>query len=178
MVASMKNEERTWRGKVGGMWKEIGRLQFDYLVSQGLRPEHRLLDVGCGCLRGGIHFVSYLADGHYYGIDKDEYLLVSARDVELPEAGLAHRQVHLLCRDDFDFARFGARFDYALAQSVFTHLPWNSILRCLVEMQAVTRSSPGMSTHSVVPPFRQRSSTLCVPSVDRCSVTTSDCMTT
>lgn len=135
--ANHEERRRQWRGKVGGMWEEIGRLQFDYLVSQGLRPKHRLLDVGCGCLRGGIHFIPYLADGHYYGIDKNEDLLASAREEELPEAGLAHRQVHLLCRDDFAFSHFSVPFDFALAQSVFTHLPWNSILRCLVEMQAV-----------------------------------------
>lgn len=130
-------EERPWRGSVGGMWDTIGRLQFEYLVSQGLRPEHRLLDVGCGCLRGGVHFIAYLADGHYYGIDRNAYLLESGREHELPLAGLSDRHVTLLCRDDFDFSQFGVSFDFALAQSVFTHLAWNSILRCLVEMQAV-----------------------------------------
>lgn len=50
-----------WRGKVGGMWEEIGMLQFQFLVAQGIRAEHRLLDVGCGCLRGGIHLTGYLS---------------------------------------------------------------------------------------------------------------------
>lgn len=118
------------------MWDEIGRLQFDYLVSRGLRHEHRFLDLGCGCLRAGVHFVPYLADGHYYGIDKKQSLLEAGRE-ELADAGLAERRVHLLCRDDFDCSGFGVRFDFAIAQSVFTHLTWNSILRCLVEMQAV-----------------------------------------
>jgi len=40
------------RRYVGGMWEEIGQLQFDYLVSQGLRPEHVFCDVACGSLRG------------------------------------------------------------------------------------------------------------------------------
>jgi SAM-dependent methyltransferase len=119
------------------MWDEIGRLQFDYLVSHGLRPGHRLLDVGCGCLRGGVHFIAYLADGHYYGIDRNAYLLESGRQQELALAGLSDRQVTLLCRDDFDFSRFGVRFDFALAQSVFTHLPWTSILQCLIAMRTV-----------------------------------------
>ncbi|HEY7982454.1 MAG TPA: hypothetical protein VID19_13355, partial [Candidatus Eremiobacteraceae bacterium] len=36
------------RAYVGGIWEEIGKLQFDFLVAHGLRPEHHLVDVGCG----------------------------------------------------------------------------------------------------------------------------------
>src|SRR3954468_23923578 len=71
------------RRHVGGAWEEIGRLQFDYLVSQGLRPHHRLLDVGCGAMRGGVHFAAYLDPGHYFGIDVNDRLLEAARRVEI-----------------------------------------------------------------------------------------------
>ncbi|MBN2303471.1 MAG: class I SAM-dependent methyltransferase [Anaerolineae bacterium] len=127
------------RKAVGAGWDEIGPFQFDFLVSQGLQPEHYLLDVGCGSLRGGVHFVRYLEDGHYYGIDAQQWLLDAAREIELPQAGLADRTVHLLCRDDFDASSFGVRFDYALAQSVYSHLPWNSIYRSLVNVQKVLK---------------------------------------
>lgn len=116
---------------VGGLWEELGRLQLDFLLEQGLRPEHRFLDVGCGSLRGGVHFIPYLEDGNYHGIDAQDWLLLAAEEVELPRHGLEGRRVHLECRDDFDFRVFGKRFEFALAQSVFTHLPWNSIQRCL-----------------------------------------------
>ena len=36
------------RDMVGGMWDEIGRLQFEFLRARGLKPNHRLLDIGCG----------------------------------------------------------------------------------------------------------------------------------
>ena len=39
--------------------------------------------------------------------------------------------------EDFGFERLGQTFDYALAQSVFTHLPLNSIIRCLMNMEGV-----------------------------------------
>jgi hypothetical protein len=42
------------RDLVGGLWEELGRLQFEFLVGAGLRPEMRLLDIGCGCPRGGV----------------------------------------------------------------------------------------------------------------------------
>ena len=57
------------RDMVGGMWEEIGRLQFEFLRARGLKPRHRLLDIGCGSLRGGIHAINYLETGNYYGLD-------------------------------------------------------------------------------------------------------------
>lgn len=122
---------------VGGLWDEMGELQFRYLMDQGLRPEHRLLDIGCGSLRGGVHFVQALDDGNYYGMDAADWLLTAAREVELPRYGLADRTVHLECRDDFRFSAFDTTFDLAIAQSVFTHLRWNSIQRCLEELRGV-----------------------------------------
>ena len=62
--------KRDWhRAAVGGRWEEIGRLQFDFLVRQGLMPEHFFLDVGCGSWRGGVHFVDYLLSHRYFGVD-------------------------------------------------------------------------------------------------------------
>jgi hypothetical protein len=34
------------RGAVGGLWDELGRWQFELLLRAGLKPSHRLLDVG------------------------------------------------------------------------------------------------------------------------------------
>jgi SAM-dependent methyltransferase len=126
-----------WRHAVGGMWDEIGTLQYRFLSERGLLPQHRFLDIGCGSLRGGIHFIRYLEAGHYYGIDRDQNLLDAGRQFELGLQEFSRRRPTLLCRDDFDFTRFGVEFDYALAQSVFTHLTWNSILRCLVNVKKV-----------------------------------------
>jgi len=124
------------RRVVGGMWDEIGRLQFDFLVARGLRPEHRFVDVGCGALRGGIHFVAYLAPGHYHGLDINHSLIDAGR-LELRKAGLDHRHAKLLVNDRFDLSPFGTTFDYGLAHSVFTHVPFNSIVRCLSRVRDV-----------------------------------------
>lgn len=126
------------RRAVGGMWEEMGRLQFDFLLAQGLQPQHYLLDVGCGSLRGGRHFISYLEPGHYYGVDKEQWLL-DAGLTELQAANLQDREPHLSCMDDFAFERLDQTFDYALAQSVFTHLSLNSIIRCLVNIDRTLR---------------------------------------
>jgi SAM-dependent methyltransferase len=126
------------RRHVGGMWDEMGAFQFDYLVAAGLQPGHRLLDVGCGAMRGGIHFAHYLDPGHYYGNDINERLLEAAIRVEIPEAGLVDRvpPANLKLTDTFD-ADFGVEFEFAIAQSVFSHLPLNHIKLCLVQTAKV-----------------------------------------
>lgn len=125
------------RWSIGGMWEELGQLQFEYLVAQGLRPEHYFLDIGCGPLRGGIHFIRYLEPGHYYGVEKDEAKLTAGRDIELPRHGLVDKQPTLALMENFDFGSLDQTFDYALAQSVFTHLTVNSILRCVMSIEPV-----------------------------------------
>jgi SAM-dependent methyltransferase len=104
-------------------------------VSRGLQPSHYLLDVGCGPLRGGAHFIRYLEEGHYYGVDSNAPMLEETRRLELPRQGLVDKRPTLVAMEDFGFGRLARQFDYALAQSVFTHLPLNNIIRCLMEME-------------------------------------------
>jgi SAM-dependent methyltransferase len=124
------------RAYVGGMWEEIGRLQFDFLCKRGLRPMHTFLDIGCGALRGGVHFVKYLEAGNYYGVDLNPSILEAGR-YELARAGLADKEAHLAATDSFALDQFGQKFDYALALSLFTHLFANTILRCVTAVREV-----------------------------------------
>lgn len=124
------------RDFVGGMWDELGRLQLDFMRQAGLQPGHRFIDVGCGALRGGLHFIAYLEPGNYHGLDINASLIEAGR-VELGKAGLADRLPHLLVDDGFRVERFGRRFDHGLALSVFTHLPMDTILRCLKRVAGV-----------------------------------------
>ena len=123
---------------VGGMWDEIGKLQIEFLKAEGLSPHHRLLDVGCGSLRGGVRFVRYLDRGNYYGLDINASLIEAGKE-ELAQQGLVGKQPNLLVNDKFEMARFGVSFDYAIAVSVFTHLYMNHIARCLVETSKVLK---------------------------------------
>jgi SAM-dependent methyltransferase len=124
------------------MWNDIGVLQFNFLVQRGLQPHHRLIDVGCGSLRGGVRFARYLEKGNYFGIDLNQSLIDAGYEKELKPEGLEQRvpRSNLYATHDFDVSVFGKRFDYALALSVFTHLPLNSIRICL------ERLGPHMAT--------------------------------
>jgi cyclopropane fatty-acyl-phospholipid synthase-like methyltransferase len=124
------------REAVGGLWEEIGELQFDFMVNQGLKPHHKLLDVGCGCLRGGVHFIRYLDEGNYHGVDKDADLLKAGLK-EAKMAGLGHKLFHLALDGNFEFDKLETTFDFAIAQSLFTHLNFNEILLCLFSLEQV-----------------------------------------
>jgi len=125
----------------GEKWERMGRLQFDFLRSQGMMPSHYLLDVGCGTLRGGRHAIAYLEPGHYYGVEKETRRLDLARRHVLPAGGLEARIPRLFCIDDFDFSPIDASFDFALAQSVINHLAPAQAKRCIEA--TVGKLSPG-----------------------------------
>lgn len=125
------------RDYVGGLWHEMGVLQLDFLRSQGLEPHHMLLDMGCGALRGGVHFIPFLDPGHYCGVDINPSLVEAGRT----ELAGNERGARLLVSDGFDASAFGERFDFAIAVSLFTHLHANHIVRCLVEVRKVLRGT-------------------------------------
>jgi len=103
------------RAYVGGLWDEIGKLQFEFLVSQGLAPHHVLLDIACGSLRGGVHFIPYLEPGNYLGIDKEAELIQLGRREELPAGLEDERRPEFVVSGSFEFDLFTKRPDYALA---------------------------------------------------------------
>lgn len=146
------------RRLVGGRWEEIGRLQLEFLVSEGLEPGHTVLDVGCGALRAGVPLVAYLEPGRYYGIDINPSLVRAGR-WELEQAGLADRcpPGNLRATDDFD-CDFGVRFDVAVAQSLFTHIPLEAIAACLGRIAATM--DPGgrvFASYNGLPPGKRLS---------------------
>ena len=126
------------RELIGGAWDEIGKLQFDFLRANGLSPSSKLLDIGCGCLRGGVYFVEFLDPGNYYGMDISEQLLDAGYDLELKNRGLRHKlpRANLVTDGEFRFTKFPVTFDIAIAQSLFTHLPADLVRLCLSRLSA------------------------------------------
>jgi hypothetical protein len=127
------------RGFVGGLWHELGELQFRFLVDRGLRPEHVLLDVACGSLRGGVRFIPYLEPGNYLGIDRDRSLIDHGIENELGRTMFGLKRPEFIVSNAFEFERFSKRPDFALAQSLFTHLDIGAILICLRNLRACTK---------------------------------------
>lgn len=122
--------KNTHRSIVGGAWDKFKKLQCDFLVSNGLKPSHKLLDIACGCMRGGMSCIKYLDPGNYYGFDVNRSL-VKAGKIEIEKAGLKDKNPHLLVSDSFQINKFDMQFDFMVSVSLFTHLPMNNIIRCL-----------------------------------------------
>jgi SAM-dependent methyltransferase len=122
------------REVIGGLWDEIGALQLNWLIANGMTPNHRLLDIGCGALRLGAKAVPFLNPGHYFGCDLNDSLVEAGWNLELdaPSRAKTPRQ-NLNSSPDFNFEFLPELMDYGIAQSVFTHLPFNNLRRCLIQ---------------------------------------------
>ncbi|GHB66865.1 methyltransferase [Streptomyces viridiviolaceus] len=118
-------------------WARIGRMQFDYLVAHGLRPHHRMLEIGCGNLRAGRLFIGHLDTGNYYGIDISPHILLAAQDTLVRE-GLQAKLPHLTLAADLTLAFLPeGHFDVVHAHSVFSHSPRHVIEECFAHVGRV-----------------------------------------
>jgi SAM-dependent methyltransferase len=115
-------------------WLQIGQLQFDYLCSHGLKPDMRMLDIGCGNLRAGRLFIDYLDAGNYYGTDISPDILLAAQRTVV-EYGLQRKLPYLSLVSDMklEFLPDGY-FDVVHAHSVFSHSPLPVIEECLAHI--------------------------------------------
>ena len=99
-------------------WERRGMAQLRFLRERGLKPTTRLLDIGCGPLRGGVHFIEYLDPGNYCGVDYNaDFIRAAQRIVET--SGLEGKSPRL--QTVLDFAFDDGEFDFALAFSVLNH---------------------------------------------------------
>ena len=127
---------------IGGLWDEIGALQYQFLLAQGLQPGHRLLDYGCGTLRGGRFFIDYLEPGRYVGVDISRNVVAKAQEL-LRNENLADKKPELIwnANASLDFSEVGnQKFDFIIAQSVFTHLLPEHINTCIGNVARVMKS--------------------------------------
>jgi SAM-dependent methyltransferase len=124
---------------VGGFWDMMGKLQFDFLVSQGLKPNHVLLDIACGSLRAGRLLIPYLDPGNYLGIDKHAEVIEAGKAKEIDQDTLQSRHPEFVVSDSFEFERFSQQPDFCMAQSLFTHLDKKDIRLCFGKLSAFAK---------------------------------------
>ena len=121
-------------------WHAIRRFQIGFLKKQGLEPHHRLIDIGCGTLRGGIPLIKYLNDGHYTGIEVREDVLQLGRD-ELRQAGLGYKQPQLVHSTGLSVLKLGYHAEFVWAFSVLIHMDDDAFNACLAFVS--THLAPG-----------------------------------
>ncbi|MCC7374230.1 MAG: class I SAM-dependent methyltransferase [Verrucomicrobiales bacterium] len=101
-----------------GHWNELRQYQLTALKKCGLQPDHRLLDVGCGPLQGGIAFIQYLNPGRYVGVDINSGKLGEGY-AQIAEFGLTPKNPRLILSKRFGVEELErARFDYIWASQI------------------------------------------------------------
>lgn len=125
--------QRDARGFVGPpeQYDVVGANQFVLLVLLGLREHHDVLDVGCGSLRLGRLLLPYLEPARYSGVEPEEWLVREGVEAELGWELIERKQPQLVYADDFPLDRLGRRFDFIVAQSIFSHATPTQIEQCL-----------------------------------------------
>ncbi|KAL9235103.1 hypothetical protein vseg_009896 [Gypsophila vaccaria] len=103
-----------------------GRDVFEFLAEAShLTPDSRVLEIGCGTLRVGLHFIRYLNPERFNCLERDELSLMAALRYELPSQGLLNKRPLIVKGEDMDFSRFGSGvvYDLIYASAVFLHMP-------------------------------------------------------
>jgi len=116
----------------------IAAMTFNLLTTLGLRQDHSLLDVGCGSLRIGRLLIPYLNRGKYFGVEPNEWLVQEGIKWELGEALVQTKRPTFFFSDSPEtIAQTKVSFDFALAQSLFSHCGLDLIKNWL---SAISRS--------------------------------------
>jgi SAM-dependent methyltransferase len=116
----------------GGSYDAFGEVEKQLLVGLGLRPEHTLVDVGCGSGRLAKALVPYLTPGRLLGTDVVQELLDYARDG-------CPADWHFVLVDEVRIPFADNCADFACFFSVFTHLLPEECYCYLLEAQRVVK---------------------------------------
>lgn len=109
------------------LYDTMAGLQFCYLFNLGMRANHILLDFGCGVLKFGRLAIQYLSKEKYYGIEPEKELVNLGIKRNYLEQIIDKKKATFKYNDNCDLSVFDKQFDFIIAQSVFSHLPWIKI---------------------------------------------------
>jgi len=91
-----------------------------FLKEMGMKPHHKVLDVGCAGGRLGYELINYLNKENYYGFDKEQGWIEDFRFAVITNNLVS--KVPIIELGDFSTNFSDVKFDYVYAYSVFTHV--------------------------------------------------------
>ncbi len=125
-----------YRAFVGppGDYDLIAAMTFNLLTTLGLRQHHRVLDIGCGSLRIGRLLIPYLNVGNYTGIEPNRWLIDEGIRQEVGQDQVRKKRPTFYASDSAEGLPRDARFDFAFAQSIFSHCGSDLVARWLMDV--------------------------------------------
>jgi len=133
------------------LFETAGQKLLMTLLSEGLKPYCKTLDIGCGCLRGGYWLIHFLDKGCYFGIEPNIEMLEAGRKILLEREQTDLKKPQFDHNADFDFTVFGEKFDYFVARSIWTHASKQQI-QTMLDGFVSTANSGGVFLTSYVKP--------------------------
>ena len=98
-----------------------GGLQLELLKREGLTPESKVLEVGCGALHTSCHVMRFVEPGNLVGIDPNPWVREKVLEESEIRTLVEERSPTFLSGDDFDVSELGVQFDYVISHSVLSH---------------------------------------------------------
>lgn len=140
----------------------VGQRFVSYMKDEGLKPEDRVLDVGCGAGRLAAALANYLDGGTYEGIDVElSRITWAASHIPLDGFRFVHVDIEngLYNPDGTELDRFrfpyrDGEFDFVVATSLYTHLVPADMTHYISETARVLKPGGVMfSTFFIIDPF-------------------------
>ena len=142
-AAKRIENEGIFLGGPSNSFTRVGRNQLIALLDCGMTPDSKLLDVGCGCLRGGYWAINFLESGNYFGIEPNKAMLNSGLNNLFTTDFLDIKRPKFSHTDDFDLSVFDVRFDFVVARSIWSHASPIQI-ESMIESFALNSSDDGV----------------------------------
>jgi cyclopropane fatty-acyl-phospholipid synthase-like methyltransferase len=131
-----KPGDHNYRAYVGPFndYDLVSAMVFNLLTCFGLRESHKLLDIGCGSLRCGRLLIPYLNESNYYANEPNQWLIEDAKKVLGKDIFLI-KKPNIIYQDNLD--KFNnIKFDYILAQSIFSHAGSDILEKYLISLSS------------------------------------------
>jgi hypothetical protein len=113
--------EKTFLGVPVRDFEKGGKELLNYLLNAGLNPDSKVVDIGCGVLRGGYWLIHFLDRDCYFGIEPHAGRLEMGVNTILEPETLDAKRPRFDTNPHFDTSVFGEKFDFFLAYSIWTH---------------------------------------------------------
>jgi SAM-dependent methyltransferase len=110
----------------------FGELQVRLLVNMGLNDTHSILDVGCGCLRAGIHLIPITKK--YVGVEPEKWVVEQGLKNCIATYGqeLIDKKAPVIYSK---VEEVKDKFDFIMLHSIFSHAPVNMIKNYLEKLK-------------------------------------------